>query len=89
MALLPKRPYINLERACKELDCDIADLIDCWLLKEIDFYYLLEGEKISINYLCDYGGLGKKTFEYTTHFYNDYLTQLYNVRVHSGGNSKV
>lgn len=89
MALLPKRPYINLERACKELDCDIADLIDCWLLKEIDFYYLLEGEKISINYLCDYGGLGKKTFEYTTHFYNDDLTQLYNVRVHSGGNSNV
>ena len=81
MALLPKRPYINLERACNELGCTTDDLIDCWLSEQIDFYYILQGEKIVINYQCDYGGLGAKFFQYGTHFYNDELTQLYNVRV--------
>jgi hypothetical protein len=81
MALLPKRPYINLERACKELCCTTDDLVDCWLSEQINFYYILQGEKIVINYLCDYGGLGKKFFQYGTHFYNDDITQLYGVRV--------
>lgn len=82
MALLPKRPYINLERACNELSCTIDDLVDCWLSEQIDFYYILQGEKIVINYLCDYGGLGAKLFKYASYFYNDELTQLYEVTAH-------
>lgn len=86
MSLLPKRPYINLERACNELGCTTDDLVDCWLSEQINFYYILQGEKIVINYQCDYGGLGNKFFQYGTHFYNDDITQLYSVRVQGKDN---
>lgn len=82
MDLLPKRPYIKIPKACEELDCDIDDLIYSWLTRQIDFYYILQGEKISINYLCEYGLLGKKSITYLTRFFNDDLTQLYIVEGH-------
>lgn len=79
MVELPKRPYINIKRACKELDCDIDDLIDCWLDRSVllKFYYSLSGEKVVFYEDCDLEELPIGDALVKFFYYSKYLNTEY------------